>query len=138
MWWEIVGWLSLRPAVKSQTQIGTAAFQSDASMVRRVGSASAFIRSEVWFAQLSLTRGRSQQAPRCLGIGSSLVATPPSYESHRHLSMDALGSTHRRLSIQGAQTMSDVKEAVRSRYAGGARQLSVLQPSAGAGWWRLG
>src|SRR5438093_606455 len=33
MWWLIVGWLSPRPAVKSQTQIGALAFQSDASMV---------------------------------------------------------------------------------------------------------
>ena len=31
MWWEIVGWLSSRPAVKSQMQIGACAFQSDAT-----------------------------------------------------------------------------------------------------------
>src|ERR1700682_546856 len=74
MWCEIVGWVSSRPAVKSQMQIGASAFHSDAIMVRRVGSASAFIRSEVWFAQLALTLGSSQQAPRSRSTGGSLIA----------------------------------------------------------------
>src|ERR1700681_2107772 len=47
------------------------------------------------------------------------------------MSMDLLGSTHRSSSIEGA-AMSDVKEAIRSRYAGAAKQLAVLQADPGA------
>src|SRR5260370_14012963 len=96
MWWEMVGWVSPRPAVKSQMQIGASAFHREASIVRRVGSARAFMKSDVSFAQLSLTTGNAQHAPRSLATLSSLIATAASYETHRHLSMDRLGSTHRR------------------------------------------
>src|SRR5579872_3425772 len=98
MWCEMVGCVRPRLAVKSQMQIGTSVFQSEASIVSRVGSARAFIKSEVSFAQLSLTGGSSQHAPRSLTAGSCFTATGQSYESHRHLSIDLLGLTHRRLS----------------------------------------
>src|SRR5450759_461042 len=104
MWCEMVGWLSPRPAVKSQTQIGASPFHRDASIVRRVGSASAFSSSEVWLAQLSFTTGSSQHAPRSLSTRNSLIAIRQSYEIHRHLSMDTLGSTHRSSSIKGDRT----------------------------------
>src|ERR1700674_1026798 len=74
MWCEMVSWVSSRPAVKSQMQMGASAFHSDAIMVSRVGSASAFIRLEVWFAHLVLTLGSSQHAPRSRSTGSSLIA----------------------------------------------------------------
>src|ERR1700693_151351 len=105
MWCEMVGWLSPRPAVESQMQIGASAFHSDASMVRRVGSASVFISSEVSFAQRSFTTGSSQHAPRCLCPGNvegRVIAMRQSYETHRHLSMDPLESIHRSSSIKGA------------------------------------
>src|ERR1700682_3748705 len=126
MWWEIVGWLSPRPAVKSQMQIGSFAFHSDASMVSRVGSASDFISWEVAFAQSSLTTGSAQHSPRSRRTGSSFNATPQSYRTHRRLSMGVLAST------PTMEPISEVKEAVRSRYAGAAKQLTVLQgdPSA--------
>src|SRR2546421_12319427 len=51
------------------------------------------------------------------------------------MSMDVLGLTHRRSSIDAKELgwMSEVKEAVRSRYAGVAKQLSVIQPQQAAG-----
>src|SRR5216684_2032596 len=66
MWCEMVGCVSSRPAVKSQMQMGASAFQREASIVRRVGSASAFIKSDVSFAQVSLTTGKAQHSPRSL------------------------------------------------------------------------
>src|SRR5579864_7065526 len=80
MWCEMVGWPRPRPAVKSQMQIGPSAFHSDASMVRRVGSANAFINLEVLAAQFGLTAGSSQHAPRSLIIGA-FNATRQSYEN---------------------------------------------------------
>src|ERR1700694_4085696 len=102
-------------------QIGASAFQSDASIVSRVGSASAFMRSDVLLAQLCFTVGRLQHAARCRKNSSSLSGTRISYKIHRRSSMDMLGSTHRRSSICGEGEMSEVKEAVRSRYAGVAK-----------------
>src|SRR3982074_2152463 len=130
----MVGWLSPRPAVKSQTQIGASAFHREAIMGRRAGSASAFIKSEVWFAQLSFTFGSSQQVPRSRSIGSSLMAIAESYAIHRHVSMDLLGFPPIDVyQLKESSPMSDVKEAVRSRYAGVAKQLAVLQGDPGAG-----
>src|SRR2546421_2256203 len=51
------------------------------------------------------------------------------------MSMDVLGLTHRS-SMEARKElgrMSEVKEAVRSRYAGVAKQLSVIQPQQGVG-----
>jgi hypothetical protein len=75
MWCEIVGCPRPRLAVKSQMQIGASDFQSEASIVRRVGSAIAFSSSDVSFAQVSLTAGSSNDSPRCLRTGSTLIAT---------------------------------------------------------------
>src|ERR1700682_3434777 len=130
----MVGWVSSRPAVKSQMQIGASAFQSEASMVSRVGSASAFIRSEAWVAQLALSFGSSQHAPRSRSTGSSLITMDaiirnPSTNVDEYATLNPLTFIDSRSRHQ----MSDVKEAVRSRYAGVAKQLAVLQPDAEAG-----
>src|SRR5207302_3834534 len=66
MWCEMVGWVRPRPAVKSQMQIGDAALHSEATIVRRVGSPNAVIRSARRSAQVSLTRGRLQHTPLTL------------------------------------------------------------------------
>src|SRR2546421_6801982 len=66
MWCEMVGWVRPRPAVKSQMQIGAAALHSEATIVSRVGSPNAFIRSARLSAQVSLTRGRLQHTPLTL------------------------------------------------------------------------
>src|SRR6202165_3691141 len=133
MWCEMVGWVSSRPAVKSQMEMGASAFHSDAIMVSRVGSASAFIRSEVWFAHLALTLGSSQHAPRSRSTGSSLIAMTALYATHRQMSMGVIGFNPSKFIDQRSPQMSDVKEAVRTRYAGVARQLAVLQPDANTG-----
>src|SRR5260370_36036810 len=108
----MVGWVRPRPAVKSQTQMGASAFHNEATMVRRVGSASAFISSALSSAQLSLTIGRAQHTPRSRITGSSLTATK---------SMLHYPSTN----IDGfrSKQMNDIKEVVRSRYAGAARKI---------------
>src|ERR1700682_4940809 len=84
----MVGWVSSRPAVKSQMQIGASALHSDAIIVSRVGSDSAFMRSEVRFAQVALTFGSSQHAPRSRSTGSSLIAM---HRMVRKLSTDVDG-----------------------------------------------
>ena len=67
--------------MKSQMQMGAAAFQSEATIVRRVGSLRAFISSALLSAQAKLTRGRSQQTPLSLTLspdgarGALLAAT---------------------------------------------------------------
>src|SRR2546427_9206834 len=68
MWCEMVGWVRPRPAVKSQMQIEDAALHSEATIVRRVGSPNAFIRSARLSAQVSLTRGRLQHTPLTLTL----------------------------------------------------------------------
>src|SRR5438094_203126 len=75
MWCEMVGCVRPRPAVKSQMHIGAAAFHREATMVRRVGSASAFNSAALISAQSPLTRGSSQHTPRSRMTGSSLTAT---------------------------------------------------------------
>jgi len=75
MWCEMVGWLKPRPAVKSQMQMGPSAFDSAASIVTRVGSASAFMSSARRSAQALLTLGIAQQTPRSRITGKSLTAT---------------------------------------------------------------
>src|SRR6266571_3575601 len=75
MWCEIVGCERSSPAVKSQMQIGIVAFASEATMVSRVGSASALMSSARLSAQLAFTTGRVQHTPRSRIIGSSLTAT---------------------------------------------------------------
>src|SRR5260370_8732431 len=111
----MVGWVRSRPPVKSQTQMGASAFHNEATMVRRVGSASAFISSAISSAQLSLTTGRAQHTPRSRITGSSLIATK-SMLQYPSTNIDGFRSKH----------MSDIKEAVRSRYAGAARKIEVL------------
>src|SRR5260370_5602365 len=111
----MVGWVRSRPPVKSQTQMGASAFHNEATMVRRVGSASAFISSALSSAQLSLTTGRAQHTPRSRITGSSLIATK-SMLQYPSTNIDGFRSKH----------MSDIKEAVRSRYAGAARKIEVL------------
>src|SRR6266576_1252385 len=75
MWCEIVGCERSSPAVKSQMQMGIVAFASEATMVSRVGSASALMSSARLSAQLALTTGSVQHTPRSRIIGSSLTAT---------------------------------------------------------------
>src|SRR2546428_14195223 len=45
MWWEMVGWLSSKAAVKSQMQTGRVERLRTATICSRVGSASAFSTS---------------------------------------------------------------------------------------------
>src|SRR5207237_51764 len=129
MWWEMVGWLRSRAAVKSQMQTGPRAFQSAASIVRRVGSPSAFKSSDVDSAQPGSTSGSPQQTPRSLITGNSLSFTEAILrQSIRVVRWIVLGLTHRRNSIGRRAAMSKVEEAVRSRYASTARQLEVVPP----------
>src|SRR5665213_1610094 len=82
MWWEIVGWLSPSPAVKSQMQMGALDFHKEAAMVRRVGSASAFMSAAVLAAQDASTSGSPQHTPRWRRTGSSFsFVTRRSYEN---------------------------------------------------------
>src|SRR5215472_18583391 len=115
MWCEMVGWVSPRPAVKSQMQIGPSALISEAIIRRRVGSASAFMSSARRPAQRRSTAGRAQHTPRSLITGSSLTITDPMLQ-YPSISIDGLE----------VPTMSEVKEAVRSRYANAAKQIAVL------------
>src|SRR5207244_2772660 len=123
MWCEMVGWVRPRPAVKSHTQMGDAALHREATIVRRVGSPNAFISEALVSAQSSLTRGSSQQTPRSRITGSCLTATSmmlhyPSTIIDGFRSMD---------------TMGEIKEAVRSRYANAAKLIAVLPVDSTAG-----
>src|SRR5207244_2730385 len=84
----------------------------------------AFISSARGSAQLSLTTGRAQQMPRSRIIGRCLTATSLMIRIHRRLSMD---------SKEPGGNMSEIREAVRSRYADAAKKIAVLQPEPGVG-----
>src|SRR6266851_8674373 len=83
----MVGCVRSRLAVKSHMQIGTFAFQSDAIIVSRVGSARAFMSVAVSLAHLSSTSGSPQHTPRSRTTGRTFIAIRTSYGIHRHLSM---------------------------------------------------
>src|SRR5437660_11852356 len=127
MWCEMVGCVRPRPAVKSQMHIGAAAFHREATMVRRVGSASAFNSAALISAQSPLTRGSSQHTPRSRMTGSSLTATTRMLQYPSTI-LDGFGR---------GKPMSEIKEAVRSRYANIARQLEVLPADSTAGCCQL-
>src|SRR5713226_7588233 len=128
MWCEIVDWLSSRSAVKSQMQIGDFAFQRAATIVSRVGSASAFMRLAASSAHSTSTTGSTQHSPRCRRTGSCFSATDRSYTTHRQSSMPC--ASMQPIDIyrwaKGDSRMSEVREAVRSRYANVAKQLVVF------------
>src|SRR5215469_16543521 len=123
MWCEMVGWVNPRPAVKSQMQIGPSALISEAIMRRRVGSASAFMSSVRRPAQRASTAGRAQHTPRSLITGSSLTITDPMLQ-YPSINVDGL-EVPRKMAM-----LSEVKEAVRSRYANAAKQIAVLPADA--------
>src|SRR5690349_4552418 len=127
MWWEIVGCVRSRLAVKSQMQTGCFAFHRALIMVSRVGSASAFIKVAVSSAHPASTSGSAQHTPRSRTTGSSLsaIATKHTTSIDRRLCV-VLASSHRQLSMEGAKAMSEVREAVRSHYADVAKQLVVF------------
>src|ERR1700730_13853009 len=83
-------------------QIGAFAFHSDATMVSRVGSASAFTRAAGSSPQVASTSGSPQKTPRCFAIGSSLSATSWIIrEPLTNVDGYVIGSTHRHSSIKG-------------------------------------
>src|SRR5579872_2561028 len=128
MWWETVACASSRSAVKSQMHTGDFAFQSAATIVRRAGSASAFIRVAVLPAHAGSTSGMAQQTPFSRKTGRSLTAIKRHHTTtHRHLSMGYARIWERSTNIDGRRMeMGEVREAVRSRYANAAKQLVVF------------
>src|SRR5438067_13665416 len=133
MWCEIVGCVKPRPAVKLQMQMGAAAFQSEATIVRRVGSLRAFISSALLSAQAKLTRGRSQQTPLSLtlspdGARGALLAATTIMLRYPSTIIDGLGELK-----TGARSRTPSDRDTRTQ-PGRSRCCRSIQQPAAAEW----